>query len=153
MPTLRLSALISGVALLTLCAGSKAEQAWDCGDYLAHYSVLPSTLIGEMAARQQGIVRSPELLLITIAARTKQADHSGTHAISVSVRGHMTNLLEQVTVLAFKTVKESSAEYHLARLRADSNERLRFQIVIASEDDNAREQKICELVFRYHGNR
>ena len=102
-----------------------AEQMQRFGDFEAHYVVFPSTFVQSEIAHQYGLRRGPGLAIVNVSV----LDASGT-GVACAIAGHSKNLLDQVSPLTFKEVREGDAVYYLAEVRHADQEVLRFSLTI-----------------------
>lgn len=112
--------------LLALCVISPSLPAEVLvhGDYRIHYTVFPSTIIPPEVAASHGITRAEDRVVVNVSARL-----AGEPA-AINVTGHVTNLLEQVSELAFVEVSEQDAIYYLASHISKEEDLLRFDLTV-----------------------
>ena len=108
----------------TLC-----DQSVEMGDFTAHYSVIPSTLIPKETAERHNIVRGKNRALCNITV----IDSEG-NPYEAEITGEFKNLMGQTQKLKFKTIKESDAIYSLASFKYTDGENLKFEITAKLPD-------------------
>lgn len=122
----RLLRLLSGCLVVFSLGGSMANaQSVSSGDITVHYSAVPTTMLSADVARQYGITRSAQRVLVNIAVRKGQpgADAAVPSQVTVTV----TNLNGQRQSLQMREVKEGEAVYYLGETRVSGHETLDFE--------------------------
>lgn len=113
--------------LLAAAGAVHAESSLRQGDYVVHYSAVPSTQIAPEVARQYAITRSANRALLNIAVRR------GDAAVPAKVTGAATNLAGQREDLAVREVREGDAIYYLAEPRVANQDTLAFDLGVQPE--------------------
>lgn len=96
----------------------------DChGDHV-EYTTFPSTIIPAQVADAHGIVRSKDRIVtnITVLRNGK--------ALTATVDGTATGLMNEVTTLTFQEVREADAIYYLATLVATERDNISYRIKV-----------------------
>ena len=123
---------ISEITLLSF--NSYAESSKEFGDYVVHYNAFRSDTISPEVAKQYGLARANNRVLINIAVLKKVLNTTGTPTAS-KVTGHASNLTGQLKQLEFKEIKEGTAVYYLAETKISDGEFLKFDIKITPEGE------------------
>lgn len=123
---------ISVFALISL--NSYAENSKEFGDYVIHYNAFRSDTISPEVAKQYGLARANNRVLINIAILKKVMNTTGKPTLS-SVTGHASNLTGQLKQLEFKEITEGNAIYYLAETKISDGEFLKFDIKIIPEGE------------------
>ena len=116
-------------ALLLAPGIGAGEQMQRFGDFEAHYVVFPSTFLQSEIAHQYGLRRGPGLAVVNLSV----LDAAG-RGVACAIAGHSKNLLEQMSSLTFKEVREGDAVYYLAEVRHADQEVLRFSLTVTPAD-------------------
>jgi uncharacterized protein DUF4426 len=124
--------LIFALALASL--NSYAESSKEFGDYVIHYNAFRSDTISPEVAKQYGLARANNRVLINIAVLKKVMDTTGKPTAS-KITGHASNLTGQLKQLKFKEITEGNAIYYLAETKISDGEFLKFDIKIIPEGE------------------
>jgi len=123
------------ILLLSFCSlTSYAENSKEFGDYVVHYNAFRSDTISPEVAKQYGLTRANNRVLINIAVLKKVMDTTGQPTKSV-VTGSASNLTGQLKQLEFKEITEGNAIYYLADTKISDGEFLKFDIKITPEGE------------------
>jgi len=133
-PVNKLFKILFIVALALTSANSYAENSQEFGDYVIHYNAFRSDTISPEVAKQYGLPRANNRVLINIAVLKKVMNTTGTPTPSV-VTGNASNLTGQLKQLEFKTIKEGTAIYYLAETKISDGEFLKFDIKVIPEGE------------------
>ena len=123
---------ISALSLASL--NSYAENSKEFGDYVIHYNAFRSDTISPDVAKQYGLTRASNRVLINIAVLKKVLNTTGKPTSS-KVTGHASNLTGQLKNLEFKEITEGNAIYYLADTKISDGEFLKFDIKIIPEGE------------------
>ncbi len=123
---------ISALSLASL--NSYAENSKEFGDYVIHYNAFRSDTISPDVAKQYGLTRASNRILINIAVLKKVLNTTGKPTSS-KVTGHASNLTGQLKNLEFKEITEGNAIYYLANTKISDGEFLKFDIKIIPEGE------------------
>ncbi len=123
---------ISALSLASL--NSYAENSKEFGDYVIHYNAFRSDMISPEVAKQYGLTRANNRVLINIAILKKVLNTTGKPTSS-KVTGHASNLTGQLKNLEFKEITEGNAIYYLADTKISDGEFLKFDIKIIPEGE------------------
>jgi len=123
---------ISALSLASL--NSYAENSKEFGDYVIHYNAFRSDTISPEVAKQYGLTRANNRVLINIAVLKKVMNTTGKPTSS-KVTGHASNLTGQLKNLEFKEITEGNAIYYLADTTISDGEFLKFDIKITPEGE------------------
>ena len=123
---------ISALSLVSL--NSFAENSKEFGDYVIHYNAFRSDTISPDVAKQYGLTRASNRILINIAVLKKVLNTTGKPTSS-KVTGHASNLTGQLKNLEFKEITEGNAIYYLANTKISDGEFLKFDIKITPDGE------------------
>ena len=111
-----------------------AESSREFGDYVVHYNAFRSDTLSPEIAKQYGLTRANNRVLINIAVLKKVMNTTGKPTAS-TVSGHASNLTGQLKQLEFKEIKEGTAIYYLAETKISDGEFLKFDLKITPEGE------------------
>jgi hypothetical protein len=123
--------------ILALSLGSMnsyAENSKEFGDYVIHYNAFRSDTISPEVAKQHGLARANNRVLINIAILKKVLNTTGKPTTS-KVTGHASNLTGQLKQLEFKEITEGNAIYYHAETKISDGEFLKFDVKIIPEGE------------------
>jgi hypothetical protein len=123
---------LSAIALFSL--NSYAENSKEFGDYVVHYNAFRSDTISPEVAKQYGLARANNRVLINIALLKKVLNTTGKPT-AAEVTGHASNLTGQLKQLEFKEIKEGNAIYYLAETKISDGEFLKFDLKVVPEGE------------------
>lgn len=121
-------------ALALVSLNSYAESSKEFGDYVIHYNAFRSDTISPEVAKQYGLARASNRILINIAVLKKVMNTTGKPTSSV-VTGHASNLTGQLKKLEFKKITEGNAIYYLAETKISDGEFLKFDLKVMPEGE------------------
>lgn len=121
-------------SLMLVSLSSHAENSKEFGDYVIHYNAFRSDTISPEVAKQYGLARANNRVLINIAVLKKVMNTTGKPTSS-AVTGHASNLTGQLKQLEFKEITEGKAIYYLAETKISDGEFLKFDIKIIPEGE------------------
>ncbi len=128
---------------------SYAESSMEFGDYVVHYNAFRSDTISPEVAKQYGLARASNRILVNIAVLKKVMNTTGKPTSS-KVTGHASNLTGQLKQLEFKEITEGTAIYYLAEAKISDGEFLKFDIKIMPEGETrAARLKFNKRFFTY----
>lgn len=113
---------------------SYAENSKEFGDYVIHYNAFRSDILSPDVAKQYGLIRANNRILINIAV-LKKVMHTTGKPTSVKISGHASNLTGQLKNLEFKEITSGSAIYYLAETKISDGEFLKFDIKITPDGE------------------
>jgi hypothetical protein len=123
------------ILALSFCSlTSYAENSKEFGDYVVHYNAFRSDTLSPEIAKQYGLTRANNRVLINIAVLKKVMDTTGKPTKS-TVTGHASNLTGQLKQLDFREITEGNAIYYLADTKISDGEFLKFDIKITPEGE------------------
>lgn len=138
---------ISALSLVSL--NSYAENSKEFGDYVIHYNAFRSDTISPEVAKQYGLTRANNRVLINIAVLQKVMNTTGKPTSS-KVTGHASNLTGQLKKLEFKEITEGNAIYYLANTKISDGEFLKFDIkIIPDGETRAARLRFDKRFFTY----
>jgi len=136
-------------ALALFSVNSYAEHSREFGDYVVHYNAFRSDTISPEVAKQYGLARANNRILINIAVLKKVMNTTGTPT-AAEVTGHASNLTGQLKKLKFRKITEGSAIYYLAEAKISDGEFLKFDLKILPEGEkNAVRIRFDKRFFTY----
>lgn len=124
--------LLSTIALVS--TNSYAESSKQFGDYVVHYNAFRSDTISPEVAKQHGLARASNRVLINITVLKKVMNTTGKPTAS-KVTGHASNLTGQLKQLEFKEITEGNAIYYIAETKISDGEFLKFDLQITPEGE------------------
>ena len=123
------------ISVLSLASlNSYAENSKEFGDYVIHYNAFRSDTISPEVAKQYGLTRANNRVLINIAVLKKVMNTTGKPTSS-KVTGHASNLTGQLKNLEFREITEGNAIYYLANTTISDGEFLKFDIKITPDGE------------------
>jgi len=122
------------LALSLSSLSSYAENSKEFGDYVVHYNAFRSDTISPEVAKQYGLTRANNRVLINIAVLQKVMNTTGKPTAS-TVTGHASNLTGQLKGLEFREITEGNAIYYLADTKISDGEFLKFDLKIIPEGE------------------
>ena len=138
---------ISALSLISL--NSYAENSKEFGDYVIHYNAFRSDTISPDVAKQYGLARANNRVIINIAVLKKVLNTTGKPTSS-QVTGHASNLTGQLKNLEFKKITEGNAIYYLANTKISDGEFLKFDIkIIPDGETRAARLRFDKRFFTY----
>ena len=101
-----------------------------------HYNAFRSDTISPEVAKQYGLARANNRVLINIALLKKVLNTTGKPT-AAKVTGHASNLTGQLKQLEFKEITEGNAIYYLAETKISDGEFLKFELKIQPEGEES----------------
>ncbi|MCG8610860.1 MAG: DUF4426 domain-containing protein [Pseudomonadales bacterium] len=128
--------------LLAWPPATQAEQKEIFDGYEVHYNAFNSTFLSPEVAKQYGIIRSKSLALLNVSV-LKLPDQSGGTPLPVaaSVKGTITNNVQQQREIDFTRITEGQAVYYLGQFQFSENDLLVFNLD-ATPDGSIRPLKL-----------
>ena len=108
-----------------------AENSLRSGEFVLHYSAIPTTTLTPEIARQYQVTRSANRALVNIAVR--RGARGADSAVASTVTGAATKLRGQRSDLRVREVREGDAIYYLAEARVAGQETLTFEVEAVPE--------------------
>lgn len=128
--------LLLALALLTVGPAVHAEQSQDFGQYVVHYSAIPSDSLLPEVARQYSITRSKNRALLTMTVLKKVMNTAGT-PVEAKVSGTATNLSQQLRTLDLRQIRDGNAIYYLSEFPIANREVLDFNLQVTPKGENS----------------
>jgi hypothetical protein len=122
------------LAISLASLNSYAESSREFGDYVVHYNAFRSDTISPEVAKQYGLTRANNRILINIAVLEKVMNTTGKPT-AAEISGHASNLTGQLKNLEFKEIKEGTAIYYLAEAKISDGEFLKFEIKVTPDGE------------------
>jgi len=147
--TLRAWGRMTGTAALVMCLATPpvwAERMMRFGNFEAHYSLVPTTLLKPVVASRYDIVRGRDRALLNVSVL-----EGGERAVRAHVTGVVRDLMGQVREITFREVVEGEAVYYLSEIRHDDQEVLRFSIALRTPDGRQHELAFQQKMYWEHG--
>ena len=136
-------------ALMLFSLNGYAENSKEFGDYVVHYNAFRSDTISPEVAKQYGLARANNRILINIAVLKKVLNTTGKPT-AAEVTGHASNLTGQLKKLEFRKITEGSAIYYMAGTKNSDGEFLKFDLKILPEGEkNAARIRFDKRFFTY----
>ncbi len=132
--TNKLFKLLFIFTLLLASLNSYAENSKEFGDYVIHYNAFRSDILSPDVAKQYGLTRANNRVLINIAI-LKKVLHTTGKPTAAKVTGHASNLTGQLKNIEFKEITSGTAIYYLAETKISDGEFLRFDLKIIPEGE------------------
>lgn len=121
--------LLTGLLAWLLAVGAQAQQYERVGNYQIHYSAINTSFLTPEVAAAYDIQRSQVMALLNVSVLEEQEDGT-TRPANAWVSGRVGNLAGQTQNLAFRTVRDGEAIYHLATFRIQEDEPMRFELEV-----------------------
>jgi hypothetical protein len=122
------------LALSLLSLNAYAENSKEFGDYVIHYNAFRSDTISPEVAKQHGLARANNRVLINVSILKKVMNTTGKPT-NGKVTGHASNLTGQLKQLEFKEITEGNAIYYIAETKVSDGEFLKFDIKVIPEGE------------------
>jgi hypothetical protein len=113
---------------------SYAENSKEFGDYVIHYNAFRSDILSPDVAKQYGLTRANNRVLINIAI-LKKVLHTTGKPTAAKVTGHASNLTGQLKNIEFKEITSGTAIYYLAETKISDGEFLKFDLKVIPEGE------------------
>lgn len=136
-PMTRWIVSIISAAFLGLPVAAESDQFEDFGDYVVHYTALPTTFLPRDVARAYGIRRSKTRAMLNVTVLKKQAGDLPPKPVTADVVASAVNLSGQRKEIDMRTVGDGGDEiYYVGEFTITHLETLDFDIEVKS-DENA----------------
>ena len=122
---------------LACCAQLAHADSRPCFGDVIEYTTFLSTIIPPDVARAHDIVRSKRRVITNITLLR------GSKPVEATITGSATNLLNQITDLKFREVREAGAIYYLASQVVEERDTITYSISVRPADANG----TCRLRF------
>lgn len=139
--TRTLAALVGCVALASGCdfstqhqvptAQPSEESFRDFGDYEVHYNAVRTDMLTPEVARNYGIQRSANRVMLNVTVLRKQA--GARKPVPAEVKVDARNLNEQLKDLELRRISEGEAIYYIGEVSIGGTEILVFDISVTPE--------------------
>ncbi len=124
--------IISALGLCLIAGLIHAQNSVQSGDTTVYYSAMPTMLLTPEVAKQMGIIRSENRVLLNIAARRGEAGSS--ESVNATMIVAATNLNGQRQTVVMREVREQDAVYYLGEIRINPPETLDIEADITTSD-------------------
>lgn len=136
-------------ALVLISSNSYAEKMKEFGDYVVHYNAFRSDTISPEVAKQYGLARASNRILINIAVLKKVMNTTGKPT-AAKVTGHASNLTGQLKKLEFKQITEGNAIYYMSEIKVSDGEFLKFDLkIIPKGEERGTRLRFDKRFFTY----
>lgn len=122
----------SFLLLACLLAKQALAETAEFGDYTVFYSTVNSTFLTPEIADQYGITRSNRNAFLNISVQKALPD-GGMEAVTATIRGNKSNLMQQSQEITFNEVKEGPAIYYIGEFDFSNAEPVVFKLHIQPE--------------------
>src|SRR5688500_5810068 len=112
-----LAAMFLIFATMAAAAPAAARNSLREGEFVLHWSAVPTTMLAPEVAKQAGVTRSANRALVNIAVR--RGDDGADVAVAAKVTIAATNLAGQRELLDVHEHREGDAIYYLAEAGVD----------------------------------
>jgi len=120
------------------------ENQKDFDDYSVHFNVFNSTFVPDHIAAQHKIKRSKYESLINVSL----SPLGKYGALPATIKGTVTNLLQQQKTLEFIEISEGDATYYLAPIRINGEETVHIELELTPKDsDNKLKVKFTQKLY------
>lgn len=144
-----LAALLAGCGGAAPAPQGNAAQepaVLQLGDLTLRASAVPTTLLGEAAARQYGVDRDPRNVLLVIGLRRARA--GGEISLPARVEARATDLLGRGQPLALREVRSDGFIDYVGVARISPPETVRFDIRVEADGAAPLELRFSRDFFR-----
>ena len=135
------------LSFASLNSYAESENSREFGDYVVHYNAFRSDTISPEVAKQYGLPRANNKVLINIAVLKKVMNTTGKPTKS-DVTGHASNLTGQLKQLEFKEITEGTAIYYLGEFRVTPPDTLKFTTTIEVAGEPKREMVFKQKFYK-----
>jgi hypothetical protein len=98
--------------LISFAPVQAQETAQQFGDYVIHYNAVNTDFLTPDIARNYGIKRSKNRILLTVAVLKGDMGVAG-QPVPADIKAHVTNLSDQTKSLDLKEIKDGNAIYYI----------------------------------------
>ncbi|MFC7368293.1 DUF4426 domain-containing protein [Vreelandella zhaodongensis] len=126
------------IATLLGITSAKAEQFVRVDNYEIHYSAVSTGFLTPEVAQAHNIQRSANRGLVNVSVRERMEDDS-TRPVNAGIQGYVSGLTGTQEPLAFRTVHDGDATYHLAPFTLRHDEAMRFELDVRYDRNEAPE--------------
>lgn len=130
---MRLPASVAAVFLLfaLVSATASAEQAVRFGPYEVHYNAITADVLYPVVAREYGIQRSRNRVVVTLAVR--KLEREGTVPVPAQIQIQGTNLTGQIKSIDLRRIDDGEAIYYIADFPVAHREVIDFEARVQPE--------------------
>jgi hypothetical protein len=132
--TMKRLTLISLLALLIIVSPLQAQEtAKQFGDYVIHYNAVSTDFLTPEVARNYGIQRSKNRVLLTVSVLRGKIGVAG-EPVAAKVKAHTSNLNDQTKKLNMREVRDGSAIYYIDTFSVSNEETIDMHISATPKD-------------------
>lgn len=113
------------------------ESSRDFGDYVVHFNAILTEQLAPEIAREYGIVRSRNRMMLNVSILKKVEDATGT-PVSGAVSASTINLTGQFLNMAMREIREGTAIYYIGEQTITDGETLIFTIDVTPLNEASR---------------
>lgn len=138
--TMLTATLLSGLPLISGCTEQPEQRAMpaqaldetfkDFGNYEVHYNALRTDELTPDIARNYGIQRSGNRVMLNVTVLRKEAEHAPRQPVEAAVNVDAYNLSGQLKDLQMRRVSEGDAIYYIGDVSIAGSEILVFDISV-----------------------
>ena len=111
-----------------------ASNSRDIGDYIVHYSALPTTSLSAKIAKQYDITRSNNRGMLNVAVIKKAQNEGGKDTpVTAKITAYATNLNSQLKTLEMRELRDQNSVYYIGEFNISDGEALDFTITVSPE--------------------
>ena len=125
----------SGSADAAILSGTESSK--DFGDYVLHFNALGTNQLTPDIAREYGIVRNPNRVMLTLSIMQK-VDGGVDEAVSGSIAASAINLTGQLKNIPVREIRESEAIYYIGETTVADAETLIFTVDVTPMNEPSR---------------
>ncbi len=129
--------------IFTIAPVQAQETAKQFGDYVLHYNAVNTDFLTPEIARNYGIQRSKNRVLLTVSVLKGDIGVAG-QPVAADINAHATNLSDQTKKLNMKEVKDANAIYYIDTFSVTNEETV--DIYITAKPKNG--GPIMDVKFR-----
>lgn len=126
---------LTALTLALFALSAHAEQFVDAGDYRVHYAALNTTALAPQVARQFGVERTRNEVLLVLNAQ--QRIDGRYQPVAATASGTATTLLGHVQKLALRPVREAEVHYIIASFQVLDGEFVTLAVNVLPAGANA----------------
>ena len=115
-----------------ILSGTESSQVF--GDYELHFNAMGTNQLTPEIAREYGIVRNPNRVMLTLSILDKSTSGIGS-AVSGSVAASAVNLTGQLKNIPVREIDEGDAIYYIGETTVADAETLVFTVAVTPSDE------------------
>jgi hypothetical protein len=107
---------------------AQQETAQKFGDYVIHYNAVNTDFLTPEIARNYGIQRSKNRVLVTVSVLKGEMGVAG-QPVAANIKAHATNLSDQTKSLNMREIRDGNAIYYIDTFSVTNEETVDIYIV------------------------